>query len=103
VIHFKQDVGLCANAAGFSIYWYGNTHTATTNIRREMQGQFIEAGLDDCFPFHEKEEDYYSEKDARLNPIRLAWVKYHIDNPPDNQSTQIIEFYQAWYEWATAL
>lgn len=98
MVHFKRDVGLCANAGSFNLYWHGST-----DIRREMQGQFIEARLDDCYPFHEKEEDYYSEKDARLNPLRMAWVKEHINNPPDNQSTRLTEFYQAWYEWATAV
>lgn len=95
MVHFQRDVGLCANAGHSARFGYV--------VRNEMQVQFVAAGLDDCFPFHEKEDDYYSEKDARLNPLRMAWVKEHINNPPDNQSTRLTEFYQAWYEWATAI
>lgn len=95
MVHFKRDVGLCANASGFNLYWHGST-----NIRREMQRQFIQAGLDDCYPFHEKAGDYYSEKDARLNPLRMAWAKDHYQYPPANQSKELTEFYGAWYKWA---
>lgn len=97
MVHFQRDVGLCVNAAGFNLYWHGST-----NIRREMQKQFIEAGLDDCYPFHEVEEDYYKEKDSRLNPKRLAWAKDHYQYPPHGQSKELTEFYGEWYKWAVA-
>ena len=67
-----------------------------------MKNQFRYADLDASEPFNNGDITYYSEEDMRRNPLRVQWVKDHIDNPPVGQSKNLTEFYQAWYAWATA-
>jgi hypothetical protein len=72
-------------------------------ILDEMLEQFQKAGLSRGFPFGIV--DYHLRTGSHTQhrcPRRLAWVLDHINNPPVNQSAEILEFYKAWYKWAIA-
>lgn len=90
--NFESDVGLCFSSRKFNDFGF--------EIREEMKDQFIFAGLNDNEPFNTNEVTYYEEKDMRLNPVRLAWVRDHIMYPPVGQSKKLLEFYKAWFDWA---
>lgn len=71
---FSRRVGLCNSLKNWclrqGVIWH--------RLYRELEDQFIDAGLDSFYPFNKGASDYDRERNAdaiHLNPKRIAWVK----------------------------
>ena len=73
---FRDAVGLCANLNRFLSV---EDHTADT--LEEMENQFVEAGLDLCYPFNNGDlwdyKDEMRNNKATSNTQRMKWVREH--------------------------
>lgn len=100
-MEFNKHVGLCR---GIDLM-YPNAPAVKgcySAVEIEIINQFGDAGLRRGFPFGVHDFSSRAAKGTQHQcPKRLAWVLDHIDNPPANQSKELLEFYKAWYKWAT--
>lgn len=73
---FRDAVGLCANLNRFL-----SVEDPTADTLEEMEDQFVQAGLDLCYPFNNGEhQDYQDEMqshEATSNVQRMKWVRDH--------------------------
>lgn len=70
---FERHAGLCYNLRHCFIY-----PTGLNEALREMEGQFIEAGLDESFPFGR--DNFYKRlygDSQHKDRKRIAWVRKH--------------------------
>lgn len=73
---FSKSLGLCASVYNWAAKQF--SHIVKNNICDELDIQFIDAGLEDFFPFNNC--DFYHEAAYEAlynNPARLAWIKAH--------------------------
>lgn len=73
---FRDAVGLCANLNRFL-----SVEDPTADTLEEMEDQFVEAGLDLCYPFNNGEHWEYKDEmqshKATSNIQRMKWVRDH--------------------------
>ena len=70
---FKKYYGLCGNVRRFAVM-------RGDKLQEEMKGQFIKAGLHECYPFNKDGNSYHEEclfHHTTSNQERLQWVLDH--------------------------
>ncbi|QXV74330.1 hypothetical protein [Rhizobium phage RHEph16] len=77
---FSEKSGLCANLTCF-LQDYGLMGLARRQVEQIMWNQFVDADLDDAYPFNIGTVTAYKKEqsECRLyqNPLRLKWIKDH--------------------------
>lgn len=73
---FRDAVGLCPNLNRFL-----SVEDPTADTLEEMEDQFVEAGLNLCYPFNNGEHWEYKDEmqshKATSNVQRMKWVRDH--------------------------
>lgn len=73
-IPFAADYGLCANLA----FWLEDNNCGDQfciGVPKAQSQSYIDAGLDEAYPFNDADNPYNLECDKYTNPARLAWIK----------------------------
>ena len=78
---FHTGFGLCRCLVDYLIKVRDYSRNQAWYVKKEMQDQFQEAGLDSLFPFSNGMRVPYIEESENfrmhLNPRRIQWVKEH--------------------------
>lgn len=82
--HFRKDRGLCANLDKWCMFDYEMSHEHSLALDKELEEQFIEAGLNAYYPFNKANRIFFKEECDNWtmfeNPERLAWIKNHCND-----------------------
>lgn len=84
---FSPSSGLCFNLAKWTRQskYLPCPEDYTGRLIRAMRLQFVEAGLDECYPFDARHTAYrMASSDGSLyqNEARLNWIKQHAERQP---------------------
>lgn len=79
VSYFTKSCGLCHN-----LFWFltrAGKPSDYPDVLSEMEQQFMDASLDEAYPFNDgSQDDYHEEKEGNNmtnNQNRLDWVRSH--------------------------